>query len=144
MAPASHSAHIVRFVYLISPPRQCRALGGRFPRGLALGSHLVRSISTSSPASNILRPSRLFACGGERGADALHCPRIDSKLFSNDTHTGSPGAARAYPNSLRHLRPSLPRPYHPADSHCGRTQSEHFLDFMKQRHSPLLRSGPPV
>src|SRR5262249_29160895 len=76
---------------------------------LALGSHLVLSISTSSPASNILRPPRLFACGGERVADALHCPRIDSKLFSNDTHTGPPGAARAYLNSLRHLRSSLLR-----------------------------------
>jgi hypothetical protein len=29
--------------------RQHCALGGRFPRGLALGSHLVLSISTSSP-----------------------------------------------------------------------------------------------
>jgi hypothetical protein len=27
-------------------------------------------------------------------------PGIDSELFGNDTHTGSPGAARAYPNSL--------------------------------------------
>jgi hypothetical protein len=44
------------------------------------------------------------ACGGERAADPLHCPAIDSELFGNDTHTGSPGAARAYPNSLRHLR----------------------------------------
>src|SRR5262249_33856713 len=81
------------------------------------------------------------ACGGERAADPLHCPAIDSELFGNDTHTGSPGAARAYPNSLRHLRSSLPRRYHPADSNCERIRSEHFLDFMKQRHSPLLRSG---
>jgi hypothetical protein len=29
--------------------RQRCALGGRFPRGLTLGSHLVLSISTSSP-----------------------------------------------------------------------------------------------
>src|SRR5215472_16944460 len=50
----------------------------------------------------------------------------------------------AYPNSLRHLRSSLPRRYHPADSNCERIRSEHFLDFMKQQHSPLLRSGPPV
>jgi hypothetical protein len=49
------------------------------------------------------------ACGGERAADPLHCPGIDSELFGNDTHTGSPGAARAYLNSLRHLRSSLLR-----------------------------------
>jgi len=84
------------------------------------------------------------ACGGERAADPLHCRGIDSELFGNDTHTGAPGAARAYPNSLRHLRSSLARRYHPADSNCERIRSEHFLDFMKQRHSPLLRSGPPV
>ena len=84
------------------------------------------------------------ACGGERAADPLHCRGIDSELFGNDTHTGSPGAARAYPNSLRHLRSSLARRYHPADSNCERIRSEHFLDLMKQRHSPLLRSGPPV
>jgi hypothetical protein len=39
--------------------RQCCALRGRFPCGLALASHLVRSISTISP----LR--RRFANGGE-------------------------------------------------------------------------------
>src|SRR5215471_21450538 len=33
---------------------------------------------------------------------------------------------------------------HPVDSNYERIRSEHFLDFMKQRHSPLLRSGPPV
>jgi hypothetical protein len=33
---------------------------------------------------------------------------------------------------------------HPADSNCERTRSEHFLDFMKQRHSPLLLRGQPV
>src|SRR5262245_28215582 len=84
------------------------------------------------------------ACGGERAADPLHCPGIDSELFGNATHTGPPGPARAYPNSLRHLRSSLPRRYHPADSNCERIRSEHFLDFMKQRHSPLLRGGPSV
>src|SRR6516165_6402261 len=42
------------------------------------------------------------ACGGARAADPLHSPGIASGLFGNDTHTGLPGAARAYPNSLRH------------------------------------------
>ena len=28
------------------------------------------------------------ACGGERAADPLHCPGIDSELFGNDAHTG--------------------------------------------------------
>src|SRR5215831_18014228 len=58
------------------------------------------------------------ACGGERAADPLHCSGIDPELFGNDTHTGSLGAARAYPNSLRHLHSSLARRYHPADSNC--------------------------
>src|SRR5262249_48181178 len=49
------------------------------------------------------------ACGGERAADRLHCPGGDSELFCNATHTRSPGAARAYLSSLRHLRFSLLR-----------------------------------
>jgi hypothetical protein len=28
------------------------------------------------------------ACAGERAADPLHRPRIDSELFGNHTHTG--------------------------------------------------------
>src|SRR6516225_8381598 len=48
------------------------------------------------------------------------------------------------PTRCATLRSSLARRYHPADSNCERIRSEHFLDFMKQRHSPLLRSGPPV
>src|SRR5262249_19732233 len=36
--------------------RQRCALSGRFPCGLAFGSHLVLSISTSSPPAAILRP----------------------------------------------------------------------------------------
>src|SRR5215813_1616053 len=107
-------------------------LGGKWG-GLFLGYLLGRNYRRNDDA-----------CSGERAADPLHCPGIDPELFGNDTHTGSPGAARAYPNSLRRLRSSLARRYHPADSNCERIRSEHFLDFMKQRHSPLLRSGPPV
>jgi len=55
-----------------------------------------------------------------------------------------PNSILAHRKNLRHLRSSLARRYHPAGSNCERIRSEHFLDFMKQRHSPLLRSGPPV
>ena len=30
------------------------------------------------------------ACVGERAADPLHCPGIDSKPFGNDPYTGPP------------------------------------------------------
>src|SRR5262245_7005618 len=74
------------------------------------------------------------------------------KIFGGTTTLGA-AKGRAHrvarsrqglPHSLRHLRSSLPRRYHPADSNCERIRSELSLDFMKQHHSPLLRSGPPV
>src|SRR5262249_1127608 len=82
--------------------RQRCALGGRFPRGLTLGSHLVLSISTSSPpASNILRPPRLycelvsltFSCGRKnRGAEPWHRPL--ARLPQNEKLGRSGGEAR--------------------------------------------------
>src|SRR5262249_4164787 len=84
------------------------------------------------------------ACGGERAADRLHCPGGESELFGNDTHTRAPGAARAYLSSLRHLRSSLLRRLAPSGLELRANSLGAFLDFMKQRHSPLLRSGPPV
>src|SRR5262245_13653513 len=50
------------------------------------------------------------------------------------------------PTSTRCATCALPScaALHPVDSNYERIRSEHFLDFMKQRHSPLLRSGQPV
>jgi hypothetical protein len=70
-------------------------------------------------------------------------PRSTANCLAMHAHPVA-RSRQAYLNSLRHLRSSLPRRYHPTDSNCERIQSEHFLDFMKQRHSPLLRSVPPV
>jgi hypothetical protein len=36
----------------------------------------------------------------ERAADALHCPRIDSKLFRNDAHTGPPRSRQGLTDSF--------------------------------------------
>ncbi len=73
--------------------RQRRAPGGRFPRGLALGSHLVFSISTSSPpckhyiatTAKLLRPGYLsLFLAGENVAEAiagitLRVPRLEEE-----------------------------------------------------------------
>src|SRR5262245_13823047 len=51
----------------------------------------------------VLRPQRLgdddaYAVG--RAADALHCSRIDSKLFRNDAHTGPPRSRQGLTDSF--------------------------------------------
>jgi hypothetical protein len=51
----------------------------------------------------VLRSSRLGhddAYAVERAADALHCPRIDSKLFLNDAHTGPPRSRQGLTDSF--------------------------------------------
>jgi hypothetical protein len=40
----------------------------------------------------------------ERAADALHCPRIDSKLFRNDAHTGAPRSRQGLTDSFFECR----------------------------------------
>jgi hypothetical protein len=40
----------------------------------------------------------------ERAANALHCPRIDSKLFRNDAHTGAPRSRQGLTDSFFECR----------------------------------------
>jgi hypothetical protein len=44
------------------------------------------------------------AWGGERAADPLHCPGIDSELFGNDAHTGPPRSRQSLADSLFECR----------------------------------------
>ena len=53
-----------------------------------------------------LRSSGGDACGGERAANALHCPGIDAELFGNDAHT--PGRMPSCSNTDEDEMTTLP------------------------------------
>ena len=59
--------------------------------------HAARELDEPGGAEARLKPAgfaeslgygRGDACGGERAANPLHCPGIDSELFGNDAHRG--------------------------------------------------------